>query len=361
MRITRKNFEAFLLDYHEGTLDPQGIKELALFLEVNPDLAPLINEKADVLLDGFELPSFAGKEKLRRKVAPVGPVSEQNIEEYLIGRLEGINSDTQEKDLDAFLQVNPAYTYDLELFRKTLLEPDTGIVYMNKDHLKKKPGITYLRKAVFYVAAAAAVAILFFGSAYLFRQPTAKQASIALTKESVEMQVTAGSVIIKPITPFRKREAVPLYSVGANSGQSEELIPLADREKIAPVLIEPVIARLETEAAEASDYSMPARDEPAAAELTKTESRSGLIGKILANLVLKTRDVLAEKTDRKEVTPGDGTSGFWKMASAGLRGYNALTDKDLALELNRDQSGRITSYRVTDHDQVFLSRSKQQD
>ena len=361
MHITRKNFEAFLLDYHEGSLDAQGIKELMLFLEVNPDLGPLIDEKPDLYLAEENGTLLFGKEKLRRKVIPAGTVNEQSIEEYLIGRIERVNSESEEMDLNAFLKNNPAYHHDLELYRKTIAEPDERIIYEDKERLKRSPAILNTRKSVFYAAAAAAAILIYLGSAYFFRQPVTDNKFDAMADLPDGTPLKASPTIIKAITPFRYERTEPSFRETETGRLPGIQVPSTRRDVTEPVLIEPVIALLEQGETIPEAYAIPARDKPILTETPRTENRSGLIGKILGNLALKTRDVLAERTERKKVTTGDDHSGFWKMAAAGLKGYNVLTDNDLALEVNRDQDGKITSYRVTDQSQVMLSHPKEKE
>ena len=44
MKINRDNYEAYFLDYHEGHLSLEMVRELHLFIEQNPDLKNSITD-----------------------------------------------------------------------------------------------------------------------------------------------------------------------------------------------------------------------------------------------------------------------------------------------------------------------------
>jgi len=44
MRITQDNYEQYFLDHAEGNLSPEMERELADFLDANPDLKPILDE-----------------------------------------------------------------------------------------------------------------------------------------------------------------------------------------------------------------------------------------------------------------------------------------------------------------------------
>jgi hypothetical protein len=86
MSINKHNYEAFFLDYSEGSLSVEKVAELLLFLEENPLLKEEL-ENFDLLeLDPTVDVSF-NKEFL--KVA----INEDNVEGFIISSIEGVNTE----------------------------------------------------------------------------------------------------------------------------------------------------------------------------------------------------------------------------------------------------------------------------
>ena len=88
MKITRENYEAYFLDFIEGTLAPQMAEQLHIFLEENPDLA---NELEEVRASMDEGPQpdkefFDFKDALKKKDLPI---SSEDLNLLLARELEG--------------------------------------------------------------------------------------------------------------------------------------------------------------------------------------------------------------------------------------------------------------------------------
>lgn len=61
-KITKENIEALLLDYAEGTLNPQDCKELELFINQNPQYKELLSlYDASLHLTDTSTPAFDKK------------------------------------------------------------------------------------------------------------------------------------------------------------------------------------------------------------------------------------------------------------------------------------------------------------
>lgn len=158
--ITRDNYEAFYLDFLEGTLSKELEKALLAFLAANPDLQ----------LDDEGLPSLSEDEtaltefdKLLLKKHDSKPlvITKQNIELYLVAQLENQLSDEEKLALEQWLNQHPEYLKDKALYAKTVL-PQESIVYLNKGELYQEARIIPLWARV---SAAAASVILLLGLA----------------------------------------------------------------------------------------------------------------------------------------------------------------------------------------------------
>jgi hypothetical protein len=132
MNINRKNYESWFLDYHEGTLAPDMVLELFVFLKKNPDL---LNE-----LEAFEvvsLPSdittvsFENKDFLRRK-----EINDDQVREWMVDILEGEKNNRQE--LLSSIAHRPDLLQQWNDLQNTILEKE-GVSFSAKNLLKKNP------------------------------------------------------------------------------------------------------------------------------------------------------------------------------------------------------------------------------
>jgi hypothetical protein len=144
MNINKHNYEAFFLDYHEGTLTPQQVADLLLFVEQHPELKEEFESFENVSFEDSTLYSFENKNELKKDLTPALSKEEgekkitiENCENYFIRSVEGRLTITEENLLTIFLKQHPQFLTDLELFRKTKLSADTSIVFENKEQLKE--------------------------------------------------------------------------------------------------------------------------------------------------------------------------------------------------------------------------------
>src|ERR1051325_1275830 len=132
MRIDKNNYEAFFLDYYEGTLTDTQVQELMAFLEQHPHLKVEFDSFENVSLHEFEeVISLENKEQLKKE-----EVNENNFDLFAIAYAEGRLSPAEQRSLFAFIEKNPAYSSQLELYRKTIL-PVENIIFDAKQNLKK--------------------------------------------------------------------------------------------------------------------------------------------------------------------------------------------------------------------------------
>ncbi len=153
MKIDRENCEAWFLDYYEGNLSKESVEELRAFLVLNPDLREVFDSYADVSFSPDNKINFEGKADLKKTVAISDGIDETNYEEYFVGEVENVLNDGEKKELEEFLAKHPAKRNELDLLRKTILEPEGEIVFENKSALKKSVHIDENNFAEYAVAA----------------------------------------------------------------------------------------------------------------------------------------------------------------------------------------------------------------
>jgi len=163
MDINLHNYEAYFLDYHEGNLSLDLIKELMEFLSRHPELREEFESFEPVTLQDVEEVTYEGKDALKKQSAGVNPA---NFDELAVEYVEGILSVDKQETLKVFIAQNPHYKKELELYTKTKLVPGNAIVFEDKASLKKgtKKPVTW-----YYWSAAASVAII-VGAYFVFNR-----------------------------------------------------------------------------------------------------------------------------------------------------------------------------------------------
>lgn len=154
MKITRQNYEAYFIDYLEGSLDKELVDQFIEFLQKNPDLKKELSLFESVAAVP-ETTKFSKKESLYKDKFDV----ESEFNEAAIANLEGDITTKEKREFENYLSSHPEKQNDLKLFSKTLLKADTGITFTNKNRLYKKPKG---RVVLFWAGRVAAVLILAF-------------------------------------------------------------------------------------------------------------------------------------------------------------------------------------------------------
>ena len=153
--ITKNNYEAYLLDYIEGTLSASHIAELMLFFEKNPEF------KEDI--EAFEIYELLPPEVQLLDKATLkkeeGLINLANYEDFFIAEMEGLNSPEVSEEVHFFLAANPNLKKEFNDYQKLqLLAP--GIIFEDKRALLKKD--TKVFPLYWWVSSAAAAILIVF-------------------------------------------------------------------------------------------------------------------------------------------------------------------------------------------------------
>lgn len=158
MKISIDNYEAYLIDYMDGRLNNAEIQQLKAFCVQNHIDFEELTEDLPVLESTND--TFDEKEYLfKNKIVPFGNINEDNYEERFIAYQELLLDGEEEREVEDFVDNNPFLLKDLRIYGNCRLEPDTTIVFKDKDNLKKKAVILPLYAKI--AAAAAVIAVLF--------------------------------------------------------------------------------------------------------------------------------------------------------------------------------------------------------
>jgi hypothetical protein len=340
MKINQDNYEQYFLDHAEGNLSPEMERELADFLEANPDLRTVLAEYDPSPLQTVEIRNEILKRRLKKKLHPTGHIGENNIDEWLIREVEGLLNETEKNELEEFLSLNTAYIYDQEKFRQTKLIPDPAVTFNNKEHLKKKSPVLPIARLAWMIPAAAAVLLIYFGIRF-FQQPAEVEINPAI--EVVAVNETPSQITE---TPSQSNETPSQPTVTHSRYSSFRLAPSIARN-VAISEINISIPEMDMVA-----YSV----NPIQTIETKEKP---LIAKVFGNMVAKAKDGFSRNSGLEEIDLPDFS--FWAMAKAGVEGYNSLSDRELELLVRKDEEGKVKSYALIDNDRLLMSKELNKD
>lgn len=157
MDITRKNYEAYFVDYLEGNLDVKLVDAFIEFLQKNPDLKEELKLFETVEAVPENAP-FMKKDKLYKAKYD----KEDAFNHAAIANLEGDISGKEKREFENYLSSHPDKQEDIGLFNKTILTADENIQFEHKNKLYKKPGRKVLLIWAGRVAAVLILAIAVF-------------------------------------------------------------------------------------------------------------------------------------------------------------------------------------------------------
>ncbi len=201
--INISNYETYVIDYLDGKLNAVEMACFIAFLENNPDIKEEIIELNEITVEPGDY-NFTEKSRLKKKVViSVGNINEDNYEEFFIADHEGDLVDSQKEMLWQFLDKNPSLHPEHKLFGDVKLEPDTSIVFTDKNLLKRKSVIT----PVWY-SAAAAILVLFAAYWFLFNQqsPDLREEITYVNEITPKANFTSISKVVSPKIEMGERQ-----------------------------------------------------------------------------------------------------------------------------------------------------------
>ena len=179
MKINHQNYEAYLLDYLEGRLSTEETELLKAFVASHSELGTweMLTDSFDVL--PMENLVFENKKSLyQSEINPTETILESNYEETFIAYHEQLLNEKEQSEVIDFITKNKALENEFQLYKKTKLQPETTIVFEQKEHLHRKlPAITLWYRGI---AVAASIALLIgFGLLFQTKQPTVERDQLA--------------------------------------------------------------------------------------------------------------------------------------------------------------------------------------
>ncbi|TXI83222.1 MAG: hypothetical protein E6Q38_03800 [Crocinitomicaceae bacterium] len=190
-RISIFNYEAFYLDFLEGTLSEEETALFLAFLEEHPELQ-LEDENLFAIDEDQAVLDASFKENLKQLNFETTAITLNNVEQFLIAQTEGLLSSTKHAELNVFLAQDPALLHAQRVYAHTKMNPDLSIVYADKSSLKQARRVALW--PVISLAAAASVAVFFF-----IQTPSLDFGAAAGSTAKIHFKGT-----LKPVTPVNE-------------------------------------------------------------------------------------------------------------------------------------------------------------
>lgn len=176
----------------DNELSGEDRRQVELFVKENPDL----QEELNLLMQTQLVPDssfvFADKEQLLKTPGAIA-IDTTNYEEWLLSYADNELSAEQKLTVEKFIANHPAAKAELELLQKAKLQPDSAIVFDNKEILYRREekvrvvGIRWRR-----IAAAAALLLVVSSTALIImNNKKDNQEKIASGKEEKTIQKKA--------------------------------------------------------------------------------------------------------------------------------------------------------------------------
>jgi hypothetical protein len=336
MKINRNNYEVFLIDYLDGTLDAGLEAELMLFLEAYPDIREEFDGLEDVSLENQNI-RFEDKNYLKKtEINTIARIGEDSFEDYFIAFYENELASEQEKSLQNFLIANPHLQTEFELHKKLLLQKDESIVYPQKEKLKKKAVIPVWWISGTGVAAAIA---LFFVLSNLIQpdEPIRRHEQLVVVRL---VPKSSGNVSMAS-TPFiitsRNKQAVK------KERQTMDLLAI-ETNNIPKLNNKEITVRLNSEDDFAALTPQNYKDDILALSQSETpqkEKKRGALGRVLNRNVklLAGRFTKKDKNNKSDPT-------FVKILNGSGTAFNTITGSEVEMVKEYDQDGHLKSYQI---------------
>ncbi len=335
MKIDRSNYESFLLDFLDGNLSEEDRQSVAQFLAANPDLADEFSEAKEMQALRVDLPSI-DKSNLYKSFADLTELSDNQFEELCVAYHEGDLEPSMMKELERLIRFDASRKALFELHRQLHVTPDLGLFFPGKQQLRK-PRIIPLRR-ILYLGSTGIAAVLTGILVFRFVSKPAEDlpADTVLNAPRIAHIEAEKQLPLNPVAPETKVSASRVNLSKANA-PVQKLAALDTSQKGTPgtvILAEltPVPAQIEPVSAGTMDELSQISSMPPNIPDNKP-SLPASIQKANSYAISKTRIINRETL-------------FWTAVQAGVKGFNTLTENDLALDTEQNKKGQITGLKI---------------
>ena len=130
------NYERFLIDFMDGTLDKEAHALVVLFLEQHPDIAEEFNDLSEFSLNISEDIRIDKESLIRNDDNPI-LIHNDNYEEFFIAYAEGDLSANEMMIVEDFLIDNPHLKNDFSIYQNLKLTIDNNLPTVSKEKIQR--------------------------------------------------------------------------------------------------------------------------------------------------------------------------------------------------------------------------------
>ena len=244
MNITRNNYEECFILYMDNELSSEDRRQVELFVKENPDLQEELNLLKQTQLVPDSSFVFADKEQLLKTPGSIA-IDTTNYEEWLLSYTDNELSAEQKLTVEKFIANHSAAKAELEFLQKTKLQPDSAIVFANKEILYRKEqkvrvaGMGWKR-----IAAAAALLLAVSSTALIIlNNKKDKQEEIAsarkektIQENSVVEQSNNETALINPQVSDDTNDKIKKETIEINNPIANKENRVEQKEKHTPYI-----------------------------------------------------------------------------------------------------------------------------
>jgi hypothetical protein len=155
--INISNYEEFVMDYIDGTLDVIDRAHFEAFLLKHPEVALEVEEMMESDLNIVSIAEGLDANSLKISVTPVDGIDESNYEEAMALSVDSDLDPRLANSVQSFVDNNPKLAKDYKMYMAAKLSADHQLVYADKSRLKQPIPLFVFNPMVYRIAAAIAI------------------------------------------------------------------------------------------------------------------------------------------------------------------------------------------------------------
>lgn len=361
MGINLDNYEQYFLDYLEGNLSPEMARELNAFLRAHPELKGVLEDYEAVTIVPDESVIYHPKSSLKKNIHSPALIKDDDLEKIMISSVEGLLDPEEEAGLQQYLRLSPEKAREMEIFRMTRIPVDPAITFPYKSRLKRKAIILSVPRLAWGLAAAAAVIIVALGIRYFSK----------VEENPAGFPVRTASEI-PAVSPEETPAVTPAASPETTPEESRKDIAVSHDRTFAAVQVNEHVENISLERPssfriekfqEASSLPGPKKysihrlkKRPVEKMQTFEAKDPSLFAKVTDKIFSKTSQDIKESIGLDEIRKP--RLNFWTALSAGIKGYNKITDREIELFVHKNDEGKVSSYALIEQDRLILNRER---
>ncbi len=349
MKITRKNYEAYFLDYREKNLTPDQVTELFVFLEQNPDLREEFESFENISILPEKKIRFEPKEALKKyALIPTDHIDNKNYDEYLVRELEGDLTEDESTELKAFMELNPKSKLEFNIYRNAFLKPDMEVRFEGKEKLKKTGFFVIYRREVLYGLSLAASVVILLGIYFGFFR-TKENERFAETVEKIS-PITEIQISIENLTDNERAfpDKIEIRKISESESSANRRVEQSNREGTTMISSLAIRQPDKVEAGKKGSLRIAPEYRNTAIALEPEAGVSGTItNKSEKSFAARFITGLANKVIKIERPRNKSFIEFT------IEGYNLIADKEVTLEKKIDENGKVIAYTLNGENLSF--------